>query len=140
MTYTFLDHTADILFQAEGKTIEELFAQCALAVEDTQVNIKKVKAKQAIEITGESDSLEKLLFNFLDDLLFYKDAELLLFSTFDIKITEEKGKYVLYCQASGEKLDLQKHEPKVDVKAITMHMFEIKKTKKGWWAQVLIDI
>lgn len=140
MTYTFLDHTADILFQAEGKTVEELFAQCALAVEDTQVNIKKVKPKQTVEITGESDSLEKLLFNFLDDMLFYKDAEQLLFSKFELKITEKKSKYLLQCTAFGEKLDLKKHEPKVDVKAITMHMFEIKKTKNGWWAQVLVDI
>ena len=140
MTYTFLDHTADILFQAEGKTVEELFEQCALAVEDTQVNIKKVKPKQTVEITGESDSLDRLLFNFLDDMLFYKDAEQLLFSTFEIKIKEEKGKYLLQCTAFGEKLDLKKHEPKVDVKAITMHLFELKKTKRGWWAQVLVDI
>ncbi|MBI1968797.1 archease [Candidatus Woesearchaeota archaeon] len=140
MTYTFLDHTADVLFQAEGKTLEELFAQCALAVEDTQVNVKKIKPKKTVKIALENQTLEKLLFDFLDELLFYKDAEQLLFSEFAIKIQEKEGKYLLSCAASGEKLDVEKHEPKVDIKAITMHLFEIKKTKKGWWAQVLVDI
>lgn len=140
MTYTFLDHTADVLFQAEGKTLEELFTQCALAVEDTQVNVKKIKPKKTVKIALEKQTLEKLLFDFLDELLFYKDAEQLLFSEFAIKIQEKEGKYLLSCAASGEKLDVEKHEPKVDIKAITMHLFEIKKTKKGWWAQVLVDI
>ena len=140
MTYTFLDHTADVLFQAEGRTLEELFAQCALAVEDTQVNIKKIKPKKTVKIALENKTIEKLLFDFLDELLFYKDAEQLLFSKFDLKIKEKGGRYLLSCTASGEKLDVEKHEPKVDVKAITMHLFDIKKTKKGWWAQVLVDV
>ncbi|MDP3640481.1 MAG: archease [Nanoarchaeota archaeon] len=140
MTYTFLDHTADVLFQAEGKTREELFEQCALAVEDTQVNVRKIKPKKTVKISLENKTLEKLLFDFLDELLFYKDAEQLLFSKFDLKIQETVGKFLLSCAASGEKLDVEKHEPKTDVKAITMHLFEIKKTKKGWWAQVLVDV
>ncbi|HLC98109.1 MAG TPA: archease [Candidatus Nanoarchaeia archaeon] len=140
MTYTFLDHTADVLFQAEGRTLEELFAQCALAVEDTQVNIQKIKPKKTVKIALENKTLEKLLFDFLDELLFYKDAEQLLFSAFAIKIQGNEGKYLLSCTASGEKLDVKKHESKVDIKAITMHLFEIKKTKKGWWAQVLVDV
>ena len=44
------------------------------------------------------------------------------------------------CDAFGEKIDIEKHNPKVDIKAITMHMFEVKKTKNGWRAQVLVDI
>ena len=139
-SYKFLDHTADVLFQAEAENLNELFQQCALALEETQVEISKVEQKESITIKVEHKNVEGLLFDFLDDLVFYKDADLLIFSRFDIYIEEKEGKYFLTCQAYGEKLDHKKHEPKVDVKAITMHMFEVKKTDEGWFAQVLVDI
>ncbi len=139
-SYRYLDHTADILFQAEGASLEELFEQCALAVEDTQVHLDKVEQKKKVVIKGKSKSLENLLFDFLDDLLFYKDAEQLVFSRFEVSLEEKKGVHYLKCSAYGEKLMVEKHQPKVDVKAITMHMFEVKKIKGKWKAQVLVDI
>ncbi len=140
-SHTFLDHTADILFRAEAGTLPELFEQCALAVEEAQVDISKVEQKQSIEITGENTNVEYLLFDFLDNLIFYKDSEQLLFSAFEAHIRQTpEGVYLLKCTAQGEKLNVEKHQPKVDVKAITMHLFEVKKTKEGWKAQVLIDI
>ena len=140
-SYKFLDHTADVLFQAEAKTLPELFEQCALALQETQVDISTVKPRQAVEITGENKNLDYLLFDFLDNLLFQKDSAQLVFSKFEAHIEQHPdGVYALRCTAQGEKLNVKKHNPKVDVKAITMHMFEIKKTKQGWKAQVLVDI
>ncbi|HIJ10515.1 TPA: archease, partial [Candidatus Woesearchaeota archaeon] len=130
-SYTFIDHTADVLFEAKAETKEELFAQCGLALEETQVNLAKVEQKVTQEITGENEKLDRLLFDFLDDVLFYKDAELLIFNKFDITITKDET-YKLHCIAHGEKLDHQKHEPKVDVKAITMHLFEVKEIDDGF--------
>lgn len=135
----YIDHTADILFQVKASTLGELFEQCALAVEESQVELSNVGQEKTIEIKGENKDIERLLFDFLDDLLFYKDAEQLIFSKFQIKVEEEEGKYKLTCQAFGEKLS-EKHEQKIDVKAITMHLFKIKKIEGGWQAKVLIDI
>ena len=139
-SYKFIDHTADVLFQAQAGTLNELFQQCALALEETQVDLSKVEQKESITIKVEHKDVEGLLFDFLDDLVFYKDADSLIFSRFDVYIEEKEGKYFLTCQAYGEKIDHQKHDPKVDVKAITMHLFEVKKTDEGWYAKVLIDI
>ena len=139
-SYTFIDHTADVLFVAKAPTYPELFAQCGLALEETQVDIKLIEQKEQKEIKGENAKIDLLLFDFLDDLLFYKDSELLIFSKFDIKIEEKEGVYHLDCLAYGDKLSHQKHDPKVDVKAITMHMFEVKKIEDGYQAQVLVDI
>jgi SHS2 domain-containing protein len=138
--YTFIDHTADVLFKAEAPTLGQLFEQCALALEETQVDITKVEEKQTLKITGENENIERLLFDFLDDLVFYKDSELLIFSRFEIKIEQKADKFHLVCKAYGDKLDHSKHDPKVDVKAITMHLFEVKEIEDGWSAQVLIDI
>lgn len=138
--HKFLDHTADVFFVAKADTLPALFNECALAVEETMVEVTKVKLKDKVKILGESDKVESLLFDFLDELLFFKDYRQLVFSKFDIDIKESSGKYSLVCQAQGEKIDFSRHEPKVDVKAITMHEFKVEKVKDAWKAQVLIDI
>lgn len=141
--HKFLEHTADVLFVAEAEALPELFKQCALAVEEVMVNPVKIQPKQKVEITGENKSIENLLFDFLDDLIYYKDAEQLVFSSFEIKIEEkEEGSlFQLKCTACGEKINPEAHEPKVDIKAITLHLFEVKKTETGTWqAQVLVDV
>ncbi|HLC91113.1 MAG TPA: archease [Candidatus Nanoarchaeia archaeon] len=140
---TFIDHTADILFEAQGSTIEELFEQCGLAVEETQVELSTVKPAIKKVFHLENAKVDALLFDFLDDLLFYKDAEQLLFSKFVLKLDKPQGNspnFRLEVQAYGQKIDVKKHGLKVDIKAITMHMFEVKKTAKGWKAKVLVDI
>ena len=139
-SYTFIDHTADVLFEAEAFTLSELFEQCALAVEDTQVDLSNVEQKEERTIIGKNKNVEHLLFDFLDDVLFYKDSEMLIFSKFVVEVKQEGEDYVLTCTASGETLNPDKHEQKVDVKAITMHMFEVKKEEKVWKARVLVDI
>lgn len=138
--HKFLDHTADVFFVAKADTLPALFNECALAVEETMVDVTKVKLKEKVKILGESDKVESLLFDFLDELLFFKDYKQLVFSKFEININESSGKYSLVCYAHGEKIDFSRHEPKVDVKAITMHEFKVEKVKEGWKARVLIDI
>lgn len=138
--HKFLDHTADVFFVAKADTLPALFNECALAVEETMVDVSRVKPKEKVKILGESASVESLLFDFLDELLFFKDYKQLVFNSFEIDIKEEQGKQILTCHASGEKIDFTRHDPKVDVKAITMHEFKVEKVKDGWKAQVLIDI
>jgi SHS2 domain-containing protein len=138
--YQYLEHTADVLFEAEAPSLGELFEQCGLAVEEAQVELKGFGTDNQKKIKGKNSKLEYLLFDFLDDLLFFKDSEQMIFSKFDCKIEEKEGKFVLECVAYGEKIDPEKHEQKVDAKAITMHMFEVKKVEGGWKAKVLVDI
>jgi SHS2 domain-containing protein len=136
----YIEHTADILFQAEASTLGELFQECGMAVEESQIELKNVSQEVEKELTGENKNVEYLLFDFLSDLLFHKDAEQLIFSKFKIKVEEVDGQFIMNCKAFGEKIDREKHQQKVDVKAITMHQFEVKKEKDLWKAQVLIDI
>ena len=93
--HKFLDHTADVFFVAKAETLPELFNECALAVEETMVDISKVNPKQKVKILGEDIKIEGLLFDFLDELLFYKDAKQLIFSKFEIEIKERDRKSVV---------------------------------------------
>jgi SHS2 domain-containing protein len=40
----------------------------------------------------------------------------------------------------GETLDRDRHEQRVDVKAVTLHRFQLEKTDDGWIAMVILDI
>ena len=140
MGYKFFDHTADVMFEAEGKDLGELFEAAGLATEETQVELKGVKQKIKKGISLEKDTVEMLLFEFLQELIYLKDAELLVFSGITVDITEGKGVYRLKAQLSGEKIDPKRHELKVDVKAVTLHRFEVKKMPRGWFARVILDI
>lgn len=142
MPYKFLEDIAiaDVAFEATGKTLEELFESAALAVTNTQVKVlDSVAHKVAKNISVESDAVEMLLFNFIQELIFYKDAELLLFSKFDIKISQNK-KYKLKAKAYGERIDMKKHELLVDVKAMSLHNFKVEKIKSGWKSNVILDV
>jgi SHS2 domain-containing protein len=139
-SYKFLEHTADALFLAEAENLAELFEQCALATEEVMINLSEIEQKENITITGKNKNVEHLLFDFLDDLVFHKDSDQLIFNKFECNIEKNNELYQLKCVAHGEKINPEKHEQKVDIKAITMHMFEVKKTDEGWEAKVLVDI
>ncbi len=143
MPYEFIEDLAiaDVAFEATGKTLEEMFESAALAVTNTQVkDLKSIKDKKKMNISIDADSMEMLLFNFLQELIFLKDAKLLIFNKFKIKITQATGKYKLKAIASGEKLDMNKHELLVDVKAVSLHKFKVLKTRSGWRAEVILDV
>lgn len=131
--------TADIAFEAEGKTIEELFLSAAEAVSDSMVDLEGVEKKIEKEIELENKEIGQLLYNLLEDIIFYKDAEQLVFSDFNIKISKNEA-YRLTGKMRGDKIDPEKHELRNDVKAVSLHRFEVKQTDKGWYCRVILDI
>ena len=141
MTYKFLDDVsiADIAFEAKNKDLNKLFEDCALATFDSMVDLKTVKPKTKKEIKLKADNVEELLFKFLEDLVFLKDSDYILFNKFKVKINGNE-KFELKASLSGEKIYIKKHKLKVDVKAITMYMFKVEKIKNGWKAFVVLDV
>ncbi|MEM0473431.1 MAG: archease [Candidatus Aenigmatarchaeota archaeon] len=143
MAYKFLDDVsiADVEFEATGKTLKELFESAAHALTSVQVkDSRKLSDKEYVLIEKDADSIEMLLFSFLSELVLIKDADRILFAKFDMKIFPENNKWKVVCKCYGEKIDPDKHELLVDVKAVTMHKFKIEETKNGWKARVVLDI
>lgn len=143
MSYKYIEDIslADVCFVAEAPTLEKLLVECGLATTNVMVkDLKSVKAKTKRTFKIETDDAEKLIAKFIGEIIFYKDANRLLFSDFDVKVDEKNKKYNLKCVASGEKLDMKKHELLVDVKAFTWHLFEVQHDKKSWKCRVVLDI
>ncbi len=141
MKYRFLEHTADVMFEAYGKTLENLFTNCAEATESIMVNLGSLEEKEEHTTVIESDNIEGLLYDFLSELIFLKDTDGLLFKKFEIVIQHKNKKYELIAHCKGDLIDREKHELLDDAKAITKHMFEIKQGKnKMWGARIIVDI
>jgi SHS2 domain-containing protein len=118
MRYEVLEHTADVMIRTTGASLEECFANAAYALFDQMVEADRIEPVTVREITAEGFDLESLLLNFLSEFLFVLDTERLVFGRFDVSIDGLR----LHCLAHGERIDLERHGPKKEVKAITYNM------------------
>lgn len=132
--------TADLAFEAFGRDRDELFENAGLALEEAMVKTESVEPRESFSVDKEEENLEELLFSFLEELVFLKDSEQLLFNKLKCRVEQENGKWKLSATLSGEKIDPKKHKLGVDVKAVTKHLFEVGEDKEGYWAQVILDI
>jgi SHS2 domain-containing protein len=143
MSYEFLEDvaTADIAFRAWGKDLQEVFNAAGDATINTMIeDLDSIELKETRTFRLEDDQLDLLLFNFLQELVYYKDSELLLLRSSQIEFEEKDGKYQLSAVLQGETLDRDRHQQRVDVKAVTLHRFQLEKTNDGWTAMVILDI
>jgi SHS2 domain-containing protein len=143
MSYEFLEDIAiaDIAFRAWGENLEEVFKAAGDATINAMIdNLDAIELKETRTFTLENDALDMLLFNFLQEFVYYKDSEVLLLRAQQVQIEEKNSEYHLTAVTQGEKLDRDRHEERVDVKAVTLHRFQLEKTDDGWTAMVILDI
>lgn len=143
MPYEYLDDiaTSDAAFKAWGETREQMFIAAADAMMNVMVgDLTSISYEQQKQIRVNSDAIDMLLFELLQELIFYKDAQRLLLRVSDAKISEQDGQFILQAEAYGEELNMEKHDLVVDVKAVTLHRFRVEQTTKGWEALVIVDI
>jgi SHS2 domain-containing protein len=143
MPYEFVDEltVADIAFRARGRDLQETFVSAADAVMNTMVeDLDAIQPRETRTLRLEHEALDMLLFNFLQELIYYKDAEQLLLRIERLDLTDNHQPYSLHAIAVGEPIDLQRHRLRVDVKAVTLHHFSLEKTAQGWEATVILDI
>jgi len=145
MPFDYIDDiaTADVAFAARGDTVEEMFVAAADATMNVMVADLDTIAEaeqRTLRADGNADALDLLLFDLLQELIFYKDAEQLLLRVKEVRIKREGVRLTLEADASGELLNPEKHDLVVDVKAVTLHRFKVEKTPRGWKATVILDI
>ena len=142
--YKFLEDVAiaDIAYEAYGKNLNELFENAAFAIFELSANLKTINANKKLEIILENEKIENLLYDFLSEILFLKDSKYMVFKNVKVKIDEDKknNKIKLKSILEGDTINAEKQQLENDIKAITMHMFKVEKTKKGYKATVVVDI
>ena len=81
-----------------------------------------------------------LLFDFLQELIYFKDAKRLLLRVREAQIVQKDEVYFLRAKVAGERLDDVRHQQRADVKAVTLHRFSVRECDGVWKARVLLDI
>jgi SHS2 domain-containing protein len=133
--------TADIAFEATGRDLPELFKSAADATMNVMIeNLDTIEPRETRRIELQNDEIDMLLFDFLQELIYFKDADRLLLRAREAKIDEKGEHYFLNATAAGEKLDPERHQQRADVKAVTLHGFSVEKENDGWKASVILDI
>jgi SHS2 domain-containing protein len=143
MPYEFLDDiaTADIAFRAWAKDLERTFVQASEAMMNVMVEeIDSIKPREERRVRLQNEALDMLLFDFLQELIYFKDSEGLLLRAREVKIAEEDSPFSLHATVFGESIDSTRHRLRVDVKAVTLHRFRLEKSDEGWEAWVILDI
>lgn len=135
--YELLEHTADIGFRARGATLAEAFENAAAALSAIMVEMEGVEPRLAYPIAASGEDDQALLVNWLGEVLYYLDAQRVVFKRFHI---QRLGEGRVCGQAWGEPRDAAKHRPKVIVKGVTYHQLKIEHSDAGWQVQVFLDI
>jgi len=135
--FRIIEHTADVGIEAYGKTLEEAFENAAKGMFSIMTGGGKIESKVTREIKIPFDmDIEQLLVDWLSELVYIHDVEHLVFGEFDVEINEKE----LRAKAYGEEYDISKHGYGMEIKAVTYHMLEVKKDKKGYVVRCLFDI
>ncbi|RMF29839.1 MAG: archease, partial [Candidatus Nitrosothermus koennekii] len=125
MGYRFLDHMTDAYIEAEGNTLEEAFENAAKGLVDTMIDINSIEVKKQVKINASGYDLEELLYNWLEEVLLKLSVDRIALKEFKVRI-DKKEDCMLEAEAYGEELDIDKHNYKVEIKAVTYHLMEVK--------------
>lgn len=136
MEYRYLSHTAEAKFQAFGQTLEDVFSNAGMAMTNLMVENPVPVEKREVEVTG--NSVESLLYDFLNELLYLKDTGYVAGDFRDLTISKQKGTYKLESEVWVDKVE--HYEAMTDVKAPTYHEMKVEKEENDWVAQVVVDV
>ncbi|MEW6750594.1 MAG: archease [Candidatus Latescibacterota bacterium] len=132
---------ADVAFEAWGASLPEVFTEAARATLGVMVeDLAQVHSEVRRRVELEAGSAELLLYDFLSELVYLKDAERLLVLPETLEIVTGTGRARLVATLAGEGIDRKRHVLVADVKAVTLHRLALRRRAPGWEAQVVLDV
>lgn len=131
----------DAYVEAYGSSLEEAYANAALAMFEVMTDASKVEPKIEESVEVEGDDLKSLLYSWLESLLIRYGIENRLYSKFVVeKIDIDNSHARLKASIFGEDFNHSKHPSKTEVKAITFHLMEIEHSEDKYRLRFLLDL
>ncbi len=134
--FDYFEATADIGFRAYGKDLNEAFENAGLAIFNIISDTDDIVPAKEISFEVASEDNISLLYDYLEELLFYHEVEFMLFSEFHVEITDG---FHLKATIRGEGIDWGRHERKTEIKAITFHKMDVKQGETAE-LQAIVDL
>lgn len=131
------EHLADIGVRGYGATVEEAFANAALALTAVITEPAQVRAEVAVPIDCHASDRDGLFFAWLNALVFEMATRHMLFSDFQVEVEDNR----LHAIARGEEVDRARHQPAAEVKRATYTQLAVRRGSDGRWvAQCVVDV
>ena len=137
MPWELFSHQADIGIRGRGASKEEAFELAATALTAVITDPANVSTGIRVDVQVEDADDELLFAAWINAFVYEMAARKMLFSRFRVRL--EGGTCV--GEAWGEPVDVEKHQPAVEVKGATYTDLKVQKTTDGeWLAQCVVDV
>ena len=124
MSYKYLEHSTDAFIEVRAKNLEEAFSVAGKSVVETIIDSNNIQEIEEKNIKVKGRNLLNLLYNWLEEIVTITIADGFAIRNFSVIIKKNK-EYQIISNISGEKLDIKKHNFKVEIKSPTFHLMEI---------------
>jgi len=125
LSIQYLEHATDAFILVTAPSLTDAFTLAGQSVVDITLDKKTVEEKEQRTLKVSGKDLSYLLFNWLEEVNYHLITEGFAIARFSLEISKNST-YELKSIIFGEPINLQKHHFKVEIKAPTFHMMEIK--------------
>lgn len=131
------DHQADIGVRGSGSTLAEAFEQGALALSAVVTPLDHIAARTSVPIACTNNDTELLFVDWLNAIVYEMATRKMLFGRYAVRIEDHE----LTARAWGERVDLKRHQPAVEIKGATYTALHVgRRNDDGWIAETVIDV
>jgi len=143
-TFRFLDEiaVADMAFEAEGDSLPALFDAATQALIQSLADPVSVTQTWRQTLDMEEPDIETLLFEWLNRLVYLKDAQAVVFhhAALTVHATPDQSAWRLHAELVGAPVDQTTQDLRSDVKGVTKHLYAVTQTGTRWKARVVLDV
>ena len=143
MNYEVLDISGDVGIKAYGNTCEDVFANAGIGMYSLITGIEGIEEKKDLAIETTADTLEGLMVNYLNELVFHFDTYGFIGREIrDVSLIKigTHPNYELKANVYGEDFDSHRHARRLLIKAATYHKIRVEKKGESWESDVIFDI
>ena len=139
--FEFLESVAlaDCALEVEGRDLDDLFETAARALAEMMVDPPTVPLVTERTLTLTAASLDMLLYDWLSELIYVKDAERMIFTRAQVRV-HDGVPWRLTARLEGGAIEAGRTTLRSDAKAVTLHQFAVEPFERGWRARIVIDI
>lgn len=140
-SYEFLPGVAlaDVAFRVTADSWDHLFVGASEALTRVMVDTNDLGRDRHQSIDLSAATVEELLYDWLSEMIYLKDAEAFLAKSADVRVTPGS---IWHASGTLDGDTIHPHKQRLgqDIKAITYHMFQVAREGANITAQVVVDV
>lgn len=137
-SWEHFSHGSDVGVRGIGATLSKSFEMIGVALTSLMGDPSSIQPVESIEFDIQSESLDFLLYDWVNRLIYETVTRKILFSQFSLEIGLDQKS--LHAKMMGEKINILKHRPGVEVKGATFTELKVTRSENLWICQCVVDV